>query len=150
MAVRREDPLLNLNTDVQEILEPGQSQLYAGARARLQQIYENATAEFRSVYQQQIANTAQAAVATAVNSSSVSDLTQVILRFQFTKAGQQALKNLIRLRLSRGELLQGALQFGRLFETAGRLFREQPHAVGCVVVACRIAGRSGRLFEPCR
>lgn len=114
MAVLREDPLLKLNTDLQQILEPGQSQLYAGARAKLQQVFETAPNEFRKLYREQISQAAQAALQNALATSSVRDLTQVILRYQFTKPGQQALENLIRLRLSRGELLQTALQYGRL------------------------------------
>ena len=114
MAVLREDPLLNLNTDVQQILNPGQSQLYAGARAKLQQVFETAPEEFRRRYRQQMEIPARASLQNAIDTSSVSDLTQVILRYQFTEAGQHALENLIRLKLSRGELLQTALQFGRL------------------------------------
>ncbi len=114
MAVLREDPLLNLNTDLQQILQPGQSQLYAGARAKLQQVFETAPSQFRKLYREQISQTATAALQNAIATSSVSDLTQVILRYQFTAAGQQALENLIRLRLTRGELLQTALQYGRL------------------------------------
>lgn len=114
MAVLREDPLLNLNTDLQQVLQPGQSQLHAGARAKLQQVFETAPSEFRKLYREQVSQTAQAALQNAIATSSVSDLTQVILRYQFTSAGQQALENLIRLRLSRGELLQTALQYGRL------------------------------------
>jgi len=119
MAVRREDPLLNLNTDVQEVLEPGQSELYAGARARLQHTFETAPAAFRQIYREQVSSRAQETLDAAIESSNVDDLTQVILRYQFTEAGQQALQSLIRLRLSRGELLQAALQYGRLLRLRG-------------------------------
>ncbi|MEZ6127548.1 MAG: PQQ-binding-like beta-propeller repeat protein [Planctomycetaceae bacterium] len=123
MAVRREDPLLNLKTEVQQSLEPGQSELFAGARARLLQIFENAPAEFRRTYQQQVGHRAEDALKQALSTSSISDLTQMILRFQFTQTGQQALQHLIQLRLSRGEYLQAALQYGRLL----RLQRDESH-----------------------
>lgn len=124
MAVRREDPLLNLKTEVQQSLEPGQSELYAGARARLQQIYESAAPDFRRTYEQQVNHLAQAAFDQAVQSASVNDLIEMILRYQFTSTGQQALQHLIQLRLSRGEFLQAALQYGRLL----RLQNDDSHA----------------------
>ena len=114
IAVTQSDPLLNLSTKEQQILEPGQSQLDAGARARLQHIYENAPRQFRKAYEEQIATTAQKAMTQATEGSRIDDLLQVILRYQFTSVGQQALKHLIQIRLSRGEFLEAALQYGRL------------------------------------
>lgn len=114
LAVLREDPLLNLNTDLQQVLQPGQSQLHAGARAKLQQVFETAPAEFREIYGRQMTSVAQHALDAAIASGSVSDLTQVILRYQFTEAGQQALEHLIALRRSHGEFLETAVQYRRL------------------------------------
>ncbi len=114
MAVQGEDPVLNLNTDLGEMLKPGQHEVNAGARSRLQSVYEQSSDAIRQSYEEFAANGAKTALRDALNQGDTGDLIQVILRYQFTEAGQQALKNVIQLRLSRGEVLQAALQFGRL------------------------------------
>ena len=121
MAVQGEDPVLNLNTDLGEILKPGQHEVNAGARSRLQAIFETSTVAFRQSYERYASNSAKTALHDALNRGDTGAIIQVILRYQFTKAGQQALENVIQLRLSRGEILQAALQYGRLM----RLQRDQ-------------------------
>lgn len=114
MAVRREDPLLNSNTGDAEILKPGQHEVNAGARARLQNIYNTSSDAFKSAYETFAAKPAEEALRQALEVGSTRELTQVILRHQFTASGQQALENIVQLRRSRGEYLAGALQFERL------------------------------------
>lgn len=114
MAVRREDPILNPSTGDSDVLRPGQHEVNAGARARLQRIYENGSAAFRTAYEDLASVRAKERLAESLETGSIRDLTQVILRYQFTAAGQQALENIIQLRLSRGEYLAAALQYGRL------------------------------------
>ena len=114
MAVRREDPILNTSTGDADVLRPGQHEVYAGARARLQRIFENGSPAFRAAYEDLASARAKDSLAESLETGSIRDLTQVILRYQFTTAGQQALENIIQLRLSRGEYLAASLQYGRL------------------------------------
>lgn len=114
MAVRREDPILNSNTGDAQVLRPGQHEVNAGARARLQRIYENGSDRFHTAYEELVAVKAKTSLTKSLETGSIRDLTQVILRYQFTAAGQQALENIIQLRLSRGEYLAASLQYGRL------------------------------------
>lgn len=114
MAVRREDPLLNRDTGETQLLRPGQSEVNAGARARLQKIYNASSNAFKSAFEEFAAPRAEEALKQSLEIGSTRELTQVILRHQFTKSGQQALENIVQLRRSRGESLEAALQFGRL------------------------------------
>ena len=114
LAVQGEDPVLNVNSEFGSPLKPGEHEVNAGARSRLQAVYEKSSDRFRAAYEDYAANKARVAIEEAVEQGNTSDLVSVILRYQFTRAGQQALENVIRLRLSRGEILQAALQFGRL------------------------------------
>ena len=119
MAIRREDPLIYLKTKEQQQLLPGQHQVDAGSRSRLQRLFESLSPEFRKAYQERVVQSAETDLQDAMDSGSMNDLTTAILRYQFTKAGQQALERLIRLRLSRGEYLPAALQYGRLMRLQG-------------------------------
>ncbi|MFY9254624.1 MAG: PQQ-binding-like beta-propeller repeat protein [Fuerstiella sp.] len=114
LSVQGEDPVLNLNTDLGDMLRPGQHEVNAGARSRLQSLYENSSPGFRKAYEEFAANNAQIALRNDIERGNTSDLIQTVLRFQFTQPGQRALENIVQLRLSRGELLQAALQYGRL------------------------------------
>lgn len=119
LAIQREDPLIDLKTESQELLAPGEHQVNAGSRAQLQLLYAAASPAFREAYQQQVAQAAEDALAQTIDSGQLTELADVILRYQFTPAGQQALESLVRLRLSRGEYLPAALQFGRLLRLQG-------------------------------
>ncbi|MEZ6125633.1 MAG: PQQ-binding-like beta-propeller repeat protein [Planctomycetaceae bacterium] len=119
LAVVREDPVLNLKTELQQSLQPGQSQVDAGARAQLYHYYEQSTPGFRRAYQQQIGNTARDALAAVSTSAGLGELERVIQRYQFTDAGHEALEQLVRLRISRGEYLQAALVEGQRLKVRG-------------------------------
>ncbi|MEQ9411147.1 MAG: PQQ-binding-like beta-propeller repeat protein [Fuerstiella sp.] len=119
LAVRREDPLIDLKTEASEMLSPGRHRVDAGSRATLQKLFTSLPDRFRKAYQEHTAVTAETAVQQAVKSGDLNSLADVILRYQFTRSGQQALEGVIRLRLSRGEYLQAALQYGRLLNLSG-------------------------------
>ena len=113
LAVRSEDPLLNLTTDREQSLKPGTSQLDAGARYRLQQVFMNSPQAFRKIYRDQVKSAAEAAFNQAMQSADLRQLEAVVQRFQFTDVAINGLQHLIQLRRSRGEYLQAALQHGR-------------------------------------
>lgn len=113
LAVRSEDPLLNLTTDREQSLEPGTSELDAGARYRLTQVFMNSPDAFKKIYQDQVKSAAQAAFDQAMKSADLSQLEAVVQRFQFTDVAKKGLQHLIQLRRSRGEFLQAALYHSR-------------------------------------
>ncbi|MEP3479903.1 MAG: PQQ-binding-like beta-propeller repeat protein [Fuerstiella sp.] len=113
LAVRSEDPLLNLTTDREQSLKPGTSELDAAARYRLQQVFMNSPEAFRQIYRDQVKSAAEAAFNQAMQSADLRQLEAVVQRFQFTDVAIKGLQHLIQLRRSRGEYLQAALQHGR-------------------------------------
>lgn len=113
LAVKGEDPFIEVKTRDLNPLNPGEHQIDAGSRARLQRVFTDAPAEFRKAYKEQVEADALKAFGTAARADE-RELDNVVLRYQFTETGQNALESLVRLKLSRGEFLQAALQFGRL------------------------------------
>lgn len=114
LAVRSEDPLLNLTTDREQSLEPGTSELDAGARYRLSRVFMKSPEAFRQIYQDQVKSEAEAAFGQALQSANLGQLEAVVQRFQFTQVANRGLQHLVQLRRSRGEYLQAALQHSRL------------------------------------
>lgn len=113
LAVRSEDPLLNLSTDREMSLEPGTSQLDAGARYRLKKIFMQSPEAFQEIYRNLVRSDAEAAFEQALKTAELTQLEAVIQRFQFTEVASQGLQHLVQVRRSRGEYLQAALQHGR-------------------------------------
>lgn len=113
LAVRSEDPLLNLTTDREQSLAPGSSQVDAGARYRLRQVFFNSPEAFRQIYRDQVKSAAEAAFEQALGSADLRQLEAVVQRFQFTDVAKKGLQHLVQLRRSRGEYLQAALQHSR-------------------------------------
>ena len=113
LSVRSEDPILNLSTDREQSLDPGTSNVDAGARHRLRQIFMKSPQAFQKIYQEQTKSAANAALDQALKSADVNQLEAVVQRFQFTEIANQGLQHLIQLRKSRGEYLQAALQLSR-------------------------------------
>lgn len=113
LAVRTEDPVLNLSTDQEKSLEPGTSQLDAGARYRLTKVFQQSPEAFRAIYRDQVRSNAESAFQQALKNGDLDQLEAVLQRFQFTEVANQGLEHLIQLRRSRGEFLQAALLHGR-------------------------------------
>ena len=113
LAVREEDPLIDLKTETLGILAPGAHQVDAGSRAQLQRVYESTSTGFRRAYEEHVAAKASAAFA-ATGHDYPSELQRLVQRYRFTEQGQQVLQFIVQVHLSRGEYLQAALQFGRL------------------------------------
>ena len=114
LAMRHEDPLLTINTDVEDQLAPGEHRVRAGARSRLEQLFETSPETFQRTYRQQVAQSAEAAIQRAFATTYLNDVVAAILRYQFTTPAQQAMETVVQVRISRGEFLQAALQFGKL------------------------------------
>ena len=114
LAMRHEDPLLTINTDVENQLAPGEHRVRAGARSRLEQLFETSPEAFQLAYRQQVDQSAKVAIQRAFGTTYLNDVVAAILRYQFTTAAQQAMETVVQVRISRGEFLQAALQFGKL------------------------------------
>jgi outer membrane protein assembly factor BamB len=129
LAMRHEDPLLTINTDVEDQLAPGEHRVRAGARSRLEQLFETSPEAFQHTYRQQVAQSAKAAIQGAFETTYLNDVVAAILRYQFTTAAQQAMETVVQVRISRGEFLQAALQFGKLLRLRNDTSVEQTVAL---------------------
>ena len=97
-----EDPPLTANGgDVQQ-LRPGQSELLAGGRARLESLFLTSDAALREEYRRQYSGVADQALANAATGSSLAALQTVAARYRFLKAGESAMRSLARMSLERG------------------------------------------------
>ncbi|GAB5439907.1 MAG: hypothetical protein Fues2KO_02560 [Fuerstiella sp.] len=124
LAVAREDPLVELNTDAFDLLEPGEHQVNAGSRSQLIQLYRESPPAFRRAYQQLVAADADQALRPDP-AASPAEVTQKVLRYQFTDQGRQTLELLVHLLESRGEFLNAALEYGRLLQLQENVAPEQ-------------------------
>ncbi|MEO2026705.1 MAG: PQQ-binding-like beta-propeller repeat protein [Fuerstiella sp.] len=129
LAMRHDDPLLTINTDVEDQLVPGEHRVRAGARSRLEQLFKTAPQAFQRTYRQQVAQAADTAIARAFATAHVNEVVAAILRYQFTTAAQRALQTVVQLRISRGEYLQAALHFGKLLRLRNDTSAEQNAAL---------------------
>lgn len=120
LSVRNEDPILSEDSGTVSELKAGQHQADAGARARLERIYQRSSVNFRRAYEDFTRARAVSSLAEASKSDNPRDLTRAILRYQYTAIGRNALRNLIQLHISRGESLEAALQFSRYTRLQGR------------------------------
>jgi outer membrane protein assembly factor BamB len=125
LAMRHEDPLLTINTDVEDRLAPGQHRIRAGARSRLEEVFETAPEAFQRTYREHVSQAAEAAIQQAFVTGYLSDVVAEILRYQFTTAAQRAMETVVQVRISRGEFLQAALQFGKLLRLRHETSEEQ-------------------------
>ena len=114
LAMRHEDPLLTINTDVEDQLTPGEHRVRAGARSRLEQLFQTAPEAFQRTYHQHVSQRAEAAIQRAFGATRLNDVVAAILRYQFTPAAQRAMEAVVQVRISRGEFLQAALHMGKL------------------------------------
>lgn len=109
-----EDPLLTPAVDQAQPLPPGQSQLLAGGRSRLIDLFRSAPAAFREEYKRQYAPSAEPRLGDAVQSGDPEVLRDVATRWRFLPAGETAVRVLARIALERGEFLEATLQLERL------------------------------------
>lgn len=113
-VVEGEDPIVpEAENEDDNSLKPGEHRLDAGFRVRLLRIFLQASPEFRRAWQDFVRSAAEDALQNAADNAPRS-LTQTILRYQFTPVAQRTLEALIRVKMSRGEFLSAALQWGRL------------------------------------
>ncbi len=119
LACAGSDPLLEeRGADVRQ-LSAGQTDVVAGGRARLEQLYRSTAAEFKTEYARQFEAAAQQKLRPVLSTGNAIELRRLALRYQFTAAGRTGLKTLARLFADRGDFLEAAvvLERVRLSET---------------------------------
>jgi outer membrane protein assembly factor BamB len=119
-----EDPMLTLNQSVSAELKPGEHEVLAGARSRLEALYRNAPDNFRNTYEQQFRQLAEQSILDAWKSTDTTAVKQVVQRFRFTSAARAAASSLVELSTSRGDFLEAALQT----ESRHRLLQTVPES----------------------
>lgn len=113
LAAASSDPVLEKRgADVRQ-LAPGQTDVVAGGRARLEQLFRSAAPEFRTEYARQFEAAAQQKMQPAIISGNSDTLRRLVLRFQFTQAGRNGLKTLARLFADRGDFVEAAVLLER-------------------------------------
>lgn len=113
LAAASSDPVLEKRgADVRQ-LAPGQTDVVAGGRARLELLFRSAAPEFRTEYSRQFEAAAQQKMQPAIVSGNSDLLRRMALRFQFTQAGRNGLKTLARLFADRGDFVEAAVLLER-------------------------------------
>ena len=109
-----EDPLLTNIAGDTAPLRPGQSEILAGGRARLENVFLNRDGAFRTEYRRQFSSVAEQALKDAIAFGGETGLEHVAARYRFLAAGEAATRLLARLSLERGEYLDATLRLERL------------------------------------
>jgi outer membrane protein assembly factor BamB len=113
-----EDPVLMLSNEGQHQLVPGQSEQFAGGRARLEHLFRTAPPEFREEYDRQFGKLSEDQFSQAVAAEDAKALRRCAQRYPFTPVAQRALLLLVRRAIDRGELLNAALDHGKALRLA--------------------------------
>ena len=111
---RGEDTLLSLNAGPTLQLQPGEHEVLAGVRVRLESVWQTAPDPFRRQYANQYEAIAEARLGEVLAAGQPDALQETVTRYQFTAAGRRAARALIDLHASRAEFLEAALQSGRV------------------------------------
>ena len=113
LAAASGDPVLEKRgADVRQ-LAPGQTDVVAGGRARLESLFRSAAPEFRAEYARQFEVAALQKMQPAIAGGNSDTLRRMALRFQFTQAGRNGLKTLARLFADRGDFVEAAVLLER-------------------------------------
>ena len=112
LAARAEDPVIELRTGDQGELPTGAHQVNVGSRSQLFRLYRESPSRMKNAYQEIASGPAELAL--KATASHPNEYVKAIQRYLFARPAQEALRELINLRLSRGEYLSAALQTGRL------------------------------------
>jgi hypothetical protein len=113
-AIEKEDPLLLFNgADVKQ-LAPGQTELRAGGKARLEYVFRNASEMFRTEYQKQFADLAEQQLDAAVRAGDRKELRRLSQRFLFCPSSRFGWLTLAGIAADRGDFLEAALLLNRI------------------------------------
>ena len=114
MACEKEDPLMvQTGADTRQ-LAPGETELLAGGKARLEALFRNAPEEFRDEFSRQYSDLADKLIADAIQVGDNEQLRRLTMRYAFCSAARRGQLVLARRALDRGEYLEAALLLGRL------------------------------------
>ncbi|MEI7701202.1 MAG: PQQ-binding-like beta-propeller repeat protein [Planctomycetia bacterium] len=119
LACEGDDAMLDQRgADVRQ-LAPGQTDLMAGGKARLEDLYRSAPDAFRTEFSRQFDQVARQKILAAIETNDLESLRTLAARYQFAAAARQGLKVLARLYLDRGDFLEAALVLGRVQQMIG-------------------------------
>lgn len=114
LACEKEDPLmLQTGADTRQ-LAPGETELLAGGKARLEALFRNASEEFREEFSKQYSDLADKLITDAINAGDNEQIRRLTMRYAFCSAARRGQLVLARRALDRGEPLEAALLLGRL------------------------------------
>jgi len=135
LACASGDPVLEKRgADVRQ-LAPGQTDVVAGGRARLEQLFRAAAPEFRTEYARQFEASAVQKMQPALNGGNSGLLRRMALRYQFTPAGRNGLKTLARLFADRGDFVESAVLLERTRLAEGDTARLLLQTAWCYAMA---------------
>ena len=114
MACEKEDPLMvQTGADTRQ-LAPGETELQAGGKAKLETLFRNAPEEFREEFSKQYSDLADKLITDAIQVGDNEQLRRLTMRYAFCSAARRGQLVLARRALDRGEYLETALLLGRL------------------------------------
>ena len=114
MACEKEDPLMvQTGADTRQ-LAPGETELLAGGKAKLEALFRNAPEDFREEFSKQYSDLAEKLITDAIQVGDNEQLRRLTMRYAFCSAAQRGQLVLARRALDRGEYLETALLLGRL------------------------------------
>lgn len=114
MAVDGADTVLDQRgADVRQ-LAPGQTDLEAGGRARLEQLYRDSPQAFRQELSAQLEDVSRGRISAAVASGKQQQIRTAVTRYQFSTAAERGLRVLCRIHLDRGDFIEAALSLEQL------------------------------------
>lgn len=114
LACEKEDPLMvQTGADTRQ-LAPGETELQAGGKAKLEALFRNAPEEFREEFSKQYSDLADKLITDAIQVGDNEQLRRLTIRYAFCSAARRGQLVLARRALDRGEYLETALLLGRL------------------------------------
>lgn len=117
ITCEREDPLLLVSgTDVRQ-LAPGETEITAGGKSRLESLFRNSPPEFRAEYHRQFADLAASEIASAIRLHDFDNLRRLTNLHAFCPAAETGLRVLAKRAVDREDYLEAALFLEQLTRT---------------------------------
>jgi len=114
MACEDEDPLMvATGADVRQ-LASGETELLAGGKARLEDLFYRSPGDFRAEFARQFSELAAAQITQALTAGDFDEVRQRTTRFAFCPAAREGLLLLAKRSMDRNDFLEAALLLGRL------------------------------------
>lgn len=119
LACEGDDPLLERRGTEQRQLAPGESDVLAGGKARLESVFRGAGEEFRVLYGQQFNTAAAQALRNVIEQGDAAGLRSVASRYQWTPSGPLAFRLRARMNIESGDFLEAGLLLVRAADVSG-------------------------------